>query len=69
MLRLRHTAVKPLRVANADTPMNTKTTHDLRLPVPMRIKVLLPQPEAKTIPTPNIVPPIRVDNHSHRGVL
>jgi hypothetical protein len=65
MLRVRHTAVKPLRVAKADTPMKTNTTHDLRLPVPIRIKVLLPQPEAKTMPMPNRVPPSKVDNHSH----
>ena len=47
----------------AEMPMKTRTISDLRLPPPMRIKVLLPQPEASVMPKPKMKPPTSVDIH------
>ena len=38
---------------------------DFRFPPPMRTSVLLPQPEASTIPKPNSVLPTIVDSHKN----
>ncbi len=63
----RTTAVMPLSVANAATPSTTKTTTDFKLPPPMRTSVLLPQPDASTMPKPNIAPPTSADSHMKRA--
>ncbi len=57
----------PRNVAKAATPSTTKTTSDLRLPPPMRTSVLLPQPDASTMPKPNIRPPTMADSQVRRG--
>ncbi len=44
-----------------------KTTSDFRLPVPIRNSVLLPQPEASTMPMPNSAPPTNADNAFNFG--
>ena len=53
----RHTAVTPLSVANAAMPSTSNTTSDFRLPPPARTSDFDPQPEANTMPMPNISPP------------
>ena len=63
----RHTAVKPLSVANAATAITPSTTNDFRLPPPSRTRLRLPQPEASTMPMPNISPPTACDNHNKVG--
>ncbi len=50
----------------ADSPRNTNTTTDFRLPPPMRTSVLLPHPEPSTMPKPNISPPTSADSHCSR---
>ena len=62
----RSTASTPLKVAYAANPMTKKTVSALRLPPPIRTSVLLPQPEASTIPTPNSTPPDRADSQITR---
>lgn len=61
------TAVMPRIVAKAAMPSTKNTTSDLRLPPPMRTSVLLPQPEASTMPKPNIAPPTSADSQMKRG--
>ena len=63
----RHTTNTPFNVMYAEMPMKTRTISDLRLPPPIRIKVLLPQPEASAIPNPNRKPPTSIDSHATRG--
>jgi hypothetical protein len=46
--------------------MTPNTTTDFKLPSPMRTRVLLPQPEANTMPKPNMAPPTSSDNHGTR---
>ena len=60
--RTRQTANRPRRVMYALMPRKANTTSDLRLPPPIRIRVLLPQPEASVMPTPKLSPPTRCDN-------
>ena len=59
--------VMPRSVANAARPSTRSTTSDFRLPPPMRTSVLLPQPEASTMPKPNIRPPTTSDSQISRG--
>ena len=61
--RARGTEVMPLSVANALTAMTIRTTSDLRLPPPTRVRLRAPQPEPSTIPMPNISPPTMADSH------
>ena len=68
-VEVRNTAVMPRSVAKAATPMTKKTTRDFKLPPPMRTSVLLPQPEASTMPKPNRPPPTRADNQITRLVV
>ena len=63
----RHCPNNPRSVIQADSPRNTATTTDFRLPVPMRISVLLPQPEPRVMPMPNSSPPTRCDSHIRFG--
>ncbi len=63
----RSTAVMPRIVANAEMPSTSNTTSDFRLPPPRRTRLLLPQPDASTMPKPNIVPPTMLDSHSNCG--
>jgi hypothetical protein len=63
----RSTAVMPFIVANALRPSSSTTTSDFRLPPPTRTRLLLPQPDASTMPKPNISPPTTDDSHSTRG--
>ena len=62
----RNTAVMPFKVAKAAMPITMKTTIDFKLPLPMRTSVLLPQPEASTIPKPNIKPPTMAEAQAMR---
>ena len=62
----RTTAVRPLIVANAASPITNKTTSALRLPPPSRTSVLLPQPDDSTMPRPNKKPPEAADNQAKR---
>ncbi|MCY1551324.1 hypothetical protein D9M68_876440 [compost metagenome] len=62
----RTTASTPRSVAKAANPMTKNTTRDLRLPAPMRSSVLLPQPDASTMPNPNSAPPTSADNQMMR---
>ena len=62
----RNTAVMPLSVAKAARPMTMKTTKDFKLPAPTRTSVLLPQPDASTMPKPNSKPPTNADNQRKR---
>ena len=48
-------------------PAPRTTTSDLRLPPPMRTSVLLPQPEASTMPKPNSSPPTSAESQMKRG--
>ena len=59
--------VTPRSVAKAATPSTNSTTSDFRLPPPTRTSVLLPQPEASTMPKPNISPPTSVRQPQQRG--
>ena len=52
-------------VAYAARPIASITTSALRLPPPRRTNVLLPQPDASTMPKPNISPPTASDNQSN----
>ena len=63
----RSTPVMPRSVAKADIPSTSTTTSDFRLPPPTRTRLLLPHPDASTMPKPNIAPPIKVDSQSTRG--
>ena len=54
---VRHSAKTPFSVMKPEIPMKTKTISDFRLPPPMRISVLLPQPEPSVMPNPNRNPP------------
>jgi hypothetical protein len=63
----RSTAVMPRSVANAARPSTMKTTSDFRLPPPMRTSVLLPQPDASTMPKPNSRPPAMAESQFRRG--
>src|SRR5574343_847610 len=58
----RNTAVTPRMVAKAAMPITANTTTPLRLPPPMRTSVLLPQPDANTMPKPNSAPPNKADS-------
>ncbi|MCY1229808.1 hypothetical protein D9M72_421960 [compost metagenome] len=58
----RTTPNRPRSVMYADSPRNTNTTSDFRLPAPMRTSVLLPHPDASTMPKPNISPPASADS-------
>ena len=58
----RQTPKIPRSVMYAETPRNTSTTSDLTLPPPMRISVLLPQPDASVMPKPNRKPPSSIDS-------
>ncbi|MDT4872456.1 hypothetical protein FQZ97_1076410 [compost metagenome] len=62
----RSTAVTPRKVAKAAMPMMKKTTSDFKLPAPMRTKVLLPQPDASTMPKPNKSPPTMAESQITR---
>ena len=62
----RSTAVMPRSVANPAVPSTNTVTNAFKLPVPSRTKFLLPQPDASTMPKPNIAPPTTADNHSKR---
>jgi hypothetical protein len=44
-----------------------KTTSDFRLPAPIRTSVLLPHPDASTMPKPNISPPTSDDSQFSRA--
>ena len=57
----------PFSVAKALSPSTVTTTSDFRLPPPTRTRLLLPQPDASTMPKPNIRPPTTADSHSSRG--
>ncbi len=46
--------------------MTSMTTTALRLPPPTRTSVLLPHPEARTMPKPNRAPPTAADSQSQR---
>ncbi len=59
----------PRMVAKAAMPSARNTTTDFRLPPPMRTSVLLPQPDASTMPKPNSAPPTRADSQIQRGLL
>ena len=63
----RSTAVSPFSVAKALRPSTVKTTSDFRLPPPRRTSARLPQPDASTMPKPNIAPPTSIDSHIRRG--
>jgi hypothetical protein len=58
---------RPRSVMYAAMPRNTNTMSDLRLPPPMRISVLEPQPEPSVMPTPNRNPPTRYESHVKLG--
>ena len=49
--------------------MKANTTSDFRLPPPMRISVLLPQPEASAMPIPKAMPPAIDDSHFSRDAV
>ena len=53
----------PFSVMYAATASTISTTSDFRLPAPRRISVLLPQPDASVMPTPNSNPPTTCDSH------
>ena len=63
---VRQTAVRPLSVANAQTPITTTTTSALRLPPPTRTRALLGQPDDSTMPKPKRAPPTSADNQIQR---
>ena len=62
----RSTAVMPLSVAKAAIPITAKTTTDFRLPPPIRTSVLLPQPDDRTMPKPNMPPPMSAESQMKR---
>ena len=51
----------------AAMPATRNTTTDLRLPAPIRISVLEPQPEPSVMPTPNRIPPTMYDSQVKFG--
>ena len=57
----------PFKVAKAEMASTRNTTSDFRLPPPMRTSVLLPQPEASTMPKPNSAPPVRAESQTNFG--
>ena len=64
--RARGTEVMPLSVAKPATAITISTTSDLRLPPPTRVRLRAPQPDAITMPMPNITPPTMDESHSTR---
>ncbi len=64
---VRHTANRPFSVMYAAMPRKAKTTSDFRFPAPMRISVLLPQPEPSVMPTPKRNPPRMYDSQVTLG--
>ena len=65
-VRSRATAATPRKATEADSAIARNTTTAFRLPAPMRTSVLLPQPDAMTIPMPNKPPPTNADSHIQR---
>src|SRR5690606_38283915 len=65
----RQTPNSPFSVTYAEIASTTNTMTDFRLPPPMRISVLLVQPEASVMPTPNSKPPTRFDSHRKFGLV
>jgi hypothetical protein len=65
--RVRQIANNPFSVMYAAMPRNVKTTRDLRLPPPIRTRVLLPQPLPSVMPTPKRKPPSTYETHLTLG--